>query len=83
MGRTHLFGRGIFAAAPLGALGFGTPQAMASPSVKAAAYCTREEAAECNFACQEALGSGWRGRCTKTAYGQISCQCVQIFLPGA
>lgn len=84
IGRTRSLGRGVFAAALLGALGFGASQALASPgAAREAAYCTREEAAECNFACQEALGTGWRGRCTKTAYGQVSCQCVQVFLPGA
>ncbi|HEU0077961.1 MAG TPA: hypothetical protein VFQ76_09960 [Longimicrobiaceae bacterium] len=75
--------RGVFNALMLGALGLGATQALASPAAPAAAYCTREEAAECNWACQEALGPSYRGRCTKTSIGTVSCQCVQVILPGA
>lgn len=76
--------RGAFNALMLGAIGFGATQVLASPAAAStAAYCTREEAGECNAACQEALGPGYRGRCTKTSYGTVSCQCVQVILPGA
>lgn len=76
--------RGAFNALMLGVLGAGASQALASPAAApAAGYCTREEAGECNVACQEALGPSYRGRCTKTSIGTVSCQCVQIFLPGA
>lgn len=77
--------RGAFNALMLGAIGFGASEALASPAeaAPAAGYCTREEAAECTFACQQALGSSYRGRCTKTSIGTVSCQCVQVILPGA
>jgi hypothetical protein len=77
--------RGAFNALMLGVLGAGASQALASPAAAApaAAYCTREEAAECTYACQQALGSTYRGRCTKTSIGSVSCQCVQVLLPGA
>lgn len=79
----HKLVRSAFGALVLGALGFGASQALASPaSPAAAAYCTREEAAECSLACMEAAGPDYRGRCTKTSFGTISCQCVQIVFPG-
>ena len=80
---TRRVSQGVFNALMLGALGFGATQALASPAAPAAAYCTREEAGECNVACQEALGPSYRGKCTKTSIGTVSCQCVQILLPGA
>ena len=74
--------RGAFGALVVAGLGFGGGQALASPAeAQGAAACTREEAGTCNQQCAEVFGSGYRGRCTKTSLGTVSCQCVQIIFP--
>lgn len=79
----RVLGRGILGGLVVAALGFGVTQALASPGAQRdAAYCTREDAAACSAECQEALGAGWRGRCTTNSLGQKSCECIQIILPG-
>jgi|GEM_PF-2809301 len=74
--------RGAFGALVVAGLGFGGGQALASPAeARGAPYCTREEAIACNEQCAAVLGSGYRGRCTKTSLGTVSCQCVPIATP--
>lgn len=81
-GSRKLF-QGVLGALVLGALGFGATQTFAAPAAAAEArLCTREDLAECSAACREALGDGWRGRCTSNSLGQKSCECVQIVFPG-
>jgi hypothetical protein len=77
---TRFLGRGIFAAALLGALGFGATQAVASPTTPAAAraICSRDEGAACNGACVDEYGWGYRGRCSKDYFGFITCECFSI-----
>jgi hypothetical protein len=79
---TRVLGRGIFAAALLGALGFGTSQALASPVETAmVAGCSRYEAAECNGMCREAFGPDYAGVCNPDGAGGINCGCVQLVIP--
>lgn len=78
---THGLGRGIFAAALLGALGFGASQVLASPVERAAGGCTRSEAGECNAGCRETYGTGYAGACSKDSWGNVSCDCFQLVFP--
>jgi hypothetical protein len=75
--------RGAFGALVVAGLGFGGGQALASPAEAqgAAGTCLRDEAAACNANCRETLGNNYIGRCTKNAYGHVSCQCVQVIFP--
>ncbi|HEV2733369.1 MAG TPA: hypothetical protein VGV85_00975, partial [Longimicrobiaceae bacterium] len=66
-------GRGIFAAALLGALGFGTSQALASPAEGAAAK--RSCFTECYNYCLARYGEGVQYQCVRTTTAQYVCQC--------
>lgn len=73
--------RRVFNALMIASIGFGAHEALASPAAPAAGYCTRVETAECNYTCQETLGFTYRGSCTKTSFGTVSCQCFSIVDP--
>ena len=77
--QTRVLGRGLFAAVLLGALGFGTTQALASPAAaKAAHYCTRQDQSVCLNYCYDTYGEGYRARCYKDYFGFIDCECYQF-----
>lgn len=81
--RKRVLGRGVFAAALLGALGFGATQALASPAAATAAdYCTRQDQSVCWNYCYDTYGEESRARCFKDDFGFIVCECYQAAATG-
>jgi hypothetical protein len=74
--------RGAFGALVVAGLGFGAGQALAAPVLpRSATTCLKADAAACNADCRETHGTSYAGRCTRDAFGNVTCECVQIIFP--
>lgn len=83
IGRTRVLGRGVFAAALLGALGFGATQALASPATAAArTTCSREQFDQCRAECWAQYGRFAQTTCSSGPWG-VTCSCGPAIFPTA